>query len=307
MAEITASLVKELREKSGAGMMDCKKALKETEGNLEEAVDWLRTKGLASAAKKAGRVASEGLVGIIAKGTSGAIIEVNSETDFVARNYDFQAFVSNITNLATSAADLNALRVTPYPGEDRTVEEQLSHMIATIGENMALRRMSVLSVDNGIVTSYMHNSISSGIGKIGVLVALKSNGDTEKLNALGRQLAMHIAAAAPQSVSSDDLDQQLVERERQILSDQARDTGKPEEIIEKMVEGRIRKFYEEVCLLEQTFVIDGESKIAEVLEKTTQELGSTVSIAAFERFALGEGIEKEKEDYASEVAALAGT
>jgi elongation factor Ts len=307
MAEITASLVKELREKSGAGMMDCKKALKETEGNLEEAVDWLRTKGLASAAKKAGRVASEGLVGIIAKGTSGAIIEVNSETDFVARNDDFQAFVSNITNLATNAADLNALRVTPYPGEERTVEEQLSHMIATIGENMALRRMSVLSVDNGIVTSYMHNSISSGIGKIGVLVALKSNGDTEKLNALGRQLAMHIAAAAPQSVSSDDLDQQLVERERQILSDQARDTGKPEEIIEKMVEGRIRKFYEEVCLLEQTFVIDGESKIAEVLEKTTRELGSTVSIAAFERFALGEGIEKEKEDYASEVAALAGT
>ena len=180
-------------------------------------------------------------------------------------------------------------------------------MIATVGENMALRRMSVLSVDNGTVTSYMHNAISSGIGKIGVLVALKSNGDTEKLNALGRQLAMHIAAAAPQSVSSDNLDQQLVERERQILSDQARDTGKPEEIIEKMVEGRIRKFYEEVCLLEQTYVVDGESKIAEVLEKATQELGSTVSIAAFERFALGEGIEKEKEDYASEVAALAGT
>ena len=307
MAEITASLVKELREKSGAGMMDCKKALKETEGNLEEAVDWLRTKGLASAAKKAGRVASEGLVGIATIGTSGAIIEVNSETDFVARNDDFQAFVSNITNLATGAADLNTLKATMYPGEDRTVDEQLTHMIATVGENMALRRMSVLSVDNGIVTSYMHNAISSGIGKIGVLVALVSNGDTDKLNALGRQLAMHIAAAAPQSVSSEDLDQQLVERERQVLSDQARDTGKPEEIINKMVEGRIRKFYEEVCLLEQTYVVDGESKIAEVLEKATQELGSTVSIAAFERFALGEGIKKEKEDYASEVAALAGT
>jgi elongation factor Ts len=307
MAEITASLVKELREKSGAGMMDCKKALKETEGNLEEAVDWLRTKGLASAAKKAGRVASEGLVGIATKVTSGAIIEVNSETDFVARNKDFQAFVSNITNLATSAGDLNILKATMYPGEDRTVEEQLTHMIATVGENMALRRMSVLSVDNGTVTSYMHNAISSGIGKIGVLVALKSNGDTDKLNALGRQLAMHIAAAAPQSVSSDNLDQQLVERERQILSDQARETGKPAEIIEKMVEGRIRKFYEEVCLLEQTYVVDGESKISEVLEKATEELGSTVSVAAFERFALGEGIEKEKEDYASEVAALAGT
>jgi elongation factor Ts len=307
MAEITANLVKELREKSGAGMMDCKKALTETEGNLEEAVDWLRTKGLASAAKKAGRVASEGLVGIATKGTSGAIIEVNSETDFVARNDDFQAFVSNITNLATSAADINTLKATAYPGEDRTVEEQLTHMIATVGENMALRRMSVLRVNNGTVTSYMHNAISSGIGKIGVLVALESNGDTEKLNALGRQLAMHIAAAAPQSVSSDDLDQQLLERERLILSDQARDTGKPEEIIEKMIEGRIRKFYEEVCLLEQTYVVDGESKIAEVLEKATKELGSTVSIAAFERFALGEGIEKEKEDYASEVAALAGT
>jgi elongation factor Ts len=307
MAEITASLVKELREKSGAGMMDCKKALKETEGNLEEAVDWLRTKGLASAAKKAGRVASEGLVGIATKGTSGAMIEVNSETDFVARNDDFQAFVSNITNLATTAGDINTLKATIYPGEDRTIEEQLTHMIATVGENMALRRMSVLSVDNGTVTSYMHNAISSGIGKIGVLVALKSNGDTEKLNALGRQLAMHIAAAAPQSVSSDNLDKQLVERERQILSDQARETGKPEEIIEKMVEGRIRKFYEEVCLLEQTYVVDGESKISEVLEKATQELGSTVSIAAFDRFALGEGIEKEKEDYASEVAALAGT
>jgi elongation factor Ts len=307
MAEITASLVKELREKSGAGMMDCKKALKETEGNLEEAVDWLRTKGLASAAKKAGRVASEGLVGIATKSTSGAIIEVNSETDFVARNDEFQMFVSNITNLAISAGDLNTLKTTIYPGEDRTVDEQLTHMIATVGENMALRRMSVLSVDNGTVTSYMHNAISSGIGKIGVLVALRSNGDTEKLNALGRQLAMHIAAAAPQSVSSDTLDQQLVERERQILSDQALETGKPEEIIEKMVEGRIRKFYEEVCLLEQTYVIDGESKISEVLERATQELGSSVSIVAFDRFALGEGIEKEKEDYASEVAALAGT
>ena len=307
MAEVTASLVKELREKSGAGMMDCKKALKETDGNTEEAVDWLRTKGLASAAKKAGRVASEGLVGIASMGTSGAILEVNSETDFVARNDDFQAFVSNITGLAASAGDLDSLKATAYPGEDRNVEEQLTHMIATVGENMGLRRMSVLNVDSGIIASYMHNAISNGLGKIGVLVALQSNGDATKLNTLGKQLAMHIAAAAPQSVSRDDLDQEIVERERQVLSDQARDSGKPEEIIEKMVEGRIRKFYEEVCLLDQTYVVDGESKISDVLENAAKELGSPVSITAFDRFALGEGIKKEKEDYASEVAALAGT
>ena len=307
MAEVTASLVKELREKSGAGMMDCKKALKETNGNLEEAVDWLRTKGLASAAKKAGRVASEGLVGIVSKGNSGAILEVNSETDFVARNDDFQAFVGTVTSLAASASDLNALKATSYPGVDRNVEEQLIHMIATVGENMGLRRMSVLNVESGIIASYMHNAISSGLGKIGVLVALQSNGDADKLNALGKQLAMHIAAAAPKSVSRDDLDQGIVERERQVLSDQARDSGKPEEIIEKMVEGRIRKFYEEVCLLDQTYVIDGESKISDVLEKAAQDLGNPVNITAFDRFALGEGIEKEKEDYASEVAALAGT
>jgi elongation factor Ts len=307
MAEVTASLVKELRDKSGAGMMDCKKALKETDGNLEEAVDWLRTKGLASAAKKAGRVASEGLVGINSKGTSGAILEVNSETDFVARNDDFQAFVSNITGLAASAGDLDALKAMAYPGEDRNVEEQLTHMIAMVGENMGLRRMSVLNVDSGIIASYMHNAISSGLGKIGVLVALQSDGDADKLNALGKQLAMHIAAAAPQSVSRDDLDQKIVERERQVLSDQARDSGKPEEIIEKMVEGRIRKFYEEVCLLDQTYVVDGESKISDVLEKAAKDLGSPVSIIGFDRFALGEGIEKEKEDYATEVAALAGT
>ena len=307
MAEVTASLVKELRDKSGAGMMDCKKALKETDGNLEESVDWLRTKGLASAAKKAGRVASEGLIGIASKGNSGAILEVNSETDFIARNDDFQVFVSNITELAVSAGDLDVLKAMAYPGEDRNVDEQLTHMIATVGENMGLRRMSVLHVDRGIIASYMHNAISSGLGKIGVLVAINSDGDADKLNALGKQLAMHIAAAAPQSVSRDDLDQEIIERERQVLSDQARDSGKPEEIIEKMVEGRIRKFYEEVCLLDQTYVVDGESKISDVLENAAKDLGCSVSITAFDRFALGEGIKKEKEDYASEVAALAST
>ena len=306
MAEITASLVKELREISGAGMMDCKKALSETDGVLEQAVDWLRTKGLAAAAKKAGRVASEGLVGIVAEGTTGAVVEVNSETDFVARNDDFQAFVSNVAGLAGDAGDIDTLKAASYPGEDRTVEEQMTHMIATIGENMGLRRMSIQSVDSGVVASYVHNAISAGLGKIGVLVALQSDADADKLSALGKQLAMHIAAAAPLSVSQDDLDPSAVERERQVLSDQARESGKPEEIIEKMVEGRIRKFFEDVCLLDQVYVVDGETRVSKVLEDAGKELGSPVSITGFTRFALGEGIEKEEEDYAGEVAALAG-
>ena len=306
MAEITASLVKDLREISGAGMMDCKKALSETDGVLEQAVDWLRTKGLAAAAKKAGRVASEGLVGIVAEGTTGAVVEVNSETDFVARNDDFQAFVSNVAGLAGDAGDIDTLKAASYPGEDRTVEEQMTHMIATIGENMGLRRMSIQSVDSGVVASYVHNAISAGLGKIGVLVALQSDADADKLSALGKQLAMHIAAAAPLSVSQDDLDPSAVERERQVLSDQARESGKPEEIIEKMVEGRIRKFFEDVCLLDQVYVVDGETRVSKVLEDAGKELGSAVTITGFTRFALGEGIEKEEEDYAGEVAALAG-
>ncbi|MBC8268437.1 MAG: elongation factor Ts [Rhodospirillaceae bacterium] len=306
MAEITASLVKELREISGAGMMDCKKALSETDGNLEQAVDWLRTKGLAAAAKKAGRVASEGLVGVVAEGTTGAVVEINSETDFVARNDDFQAFVSNVAGLASEAGDLDALKAATYPGEDLTVEEKLTHMIATIGENMGLRRVSVQSVDNGVVASYVHNAISAGLGKIGVLVALQSDADVDKLSTLGKQLAMHIAAAAPLSVSQDDLDPSAVERERQVLSDQARESGKPEEIIEKMVEGRIRKFFEDVCLLDQIYVVDGETRVSKVLEDAGKELGSPVTITGFTRYALGEGIEKEEEDYAGEVAALAG-
>ena len=306
MAEITASLVKELREISGAGMMDCKKALGETAGNLDEAVDWLRTKGLAAAAKKAGRVASEGLVGIASSGTTGAIVEVNSETDFVARNDEFQAFVANVASLAGAAGDLDALKAAGYPGAGHSVEAQLTQMIATIGENMGLRRMAVLSVDNGVVASYVHNAISAGLGKIGVLVALESAADANKLSALGKQLAMHIAAAVPLSVSQDDLDQEVVERERQVLSDQARESGKPEEIIGKMVEGRIRKFFEDVCLLDQVYVVDGESRISKVLEEAGKELGSPVTITGFVRFALGEGIQKAEEDYANEVAKLAG-
>ncbi len=306
MAEITASLVKELREISGAGMMDCKKALSESAGNLDEAVDWLRTKGLAAAAKKSGRVASEGLVGIASSGTTGAMVEVNSETDFVARNDEFQAFVANVVGLAGAAGDLDALKAATYPGAEQSVEAQLTKMIATIGENMGLRRMAVLSVQNGVVASYVHNAISAGLGKIGVLVALESAADADKLSALGKQLAMHIAAAVPLSVSQDDLDQEVVERERQVLSDQARESGKPEEIIGKMVEGRIRKFFEDVCLLDQVYVVDGESRISKVLEDAGKELGSPVAITGFVRFALGEGIEKVQEDYASEVAKLAG-
>lgn len=306
MPEVTASLVKELRRTSGAGMMDCKKALSETGGDIEQAVDWLRTKGLATAAKKAGRVASEGLVGIVADGRRGAVVEVNSETDFVARNEDFQAFVSAVAGLAVEAGDLDALKASAYPGQGHSVEEQLTHMIATVGENMGLRRMRMLAVEHGVVASYMHNAIAAGLGKIGVLVALSSQADEDKLMALGRQLAMHVAAAAPLAVCRDDLDAAAVERERQVLGDQARQSGKPEEIVEKMVEGRIRKYYEDVCLLDQTYVVDGESRISKVLEDAAAELGAPVAVTAFARFALGEGVEKEKEDYAGEVAALAG-
>jgi len=306
MAEITASLVKELREQSGAGMMDCKKALSETDGNLEEAVDWLRTKGLAAAAKKAGRVASEGLVGMAVDGTVGAVVEVNAETDFVARNDDFQGFVSTVANLSLTNGDIDSLKTASYPDNDRTVEEQLTHMIATIGENMNLRRVTTLGVEKGVVASYMHNAMSAGLGKIGVLVALESEGDTAALEGLGKQLAMHVAAANPQSISRDDLDAGLVERERQVLIEQARESGKPEEIIEKMVEGRLRKYYEEVCLLDQTFVVDGESKLSKVLEAASKDAGSPITVKGFVRFSLGEGIEKKEEDFAQEVAAAAG-
>lgn len=298
---ITAALVKELRETSGAGMMDCKKALTETNGNLEEAQDWLRTKGLAAAAKKASRVASEGLVAIAVKGNKGAVVEVNAETDFVSRNDTFQSFVNNVAQVALEIGDdLEAVKAAAYPGEDRTVEEQLTHLIATIGENMNLRRIEVLTVENGVVASYMHNALTGSLGKIGVLVGLEGEG--ADLEATGKQIAMHIAATKPQSIGRDDLDPEIVEKERKVLVDQAIESGKPEEIAKKMVEGRIRKFYEEVCLLEQTFVIDGESKVADVVAKA----GDGVKLSAFSMFALGDGIEKEEEDYAAEVAKMAG-
>jgi elongation factor Ts len=306
MAEITAALVKELREKTGAGMMDCKKALAETKGDLEVAFDWLRKKGLAAAAKKAGRVAAEGLVGLTTDGTRGAMVEVNSETDFVARNQDFQKFVSEVARLALGATDVEALAATAFPNSGKTTAEMLTQLIATIGENMALRRMVSLSVGKGAVVGYMHNSQAPGLGKIGVLVALESAGDPAKLAALGKQLAMHVAAANPQSLTIAGVDPSSLERERSVLAEQARASGKPEEIIAKMVEGRLRKFYEEVVLLEQTYVIDGESKVKAVLAAAAKDIGAPVEIKAFSRMALGEGIEREQKDFAAEVAAQLG-
>ena len=307
MAEITAALVKELREKTGAGMMDCKRALGETQGDLEGAVDWLRKKGLAAAAKKAGRVAAEGLVGAATAAKRGALVEVNAETDFVARNEQFQSYVRAVTELALERGeDMDALKAAPFPGTSRTVGEELTHMIATIGENMALRRARRLEVGGGVVVSYMHNALVPNLGKIGVLVALESAGDAAKLAAVGRQLAMHVAAANPLYLDIASVDPAALERERNVLREQSRASGKPEAIIEKMVEGRLRKFYEEVVLLEQVFVIDGETRIAKVVEAAAKELGTPVKIAGFARFALGEGIEKEQADFAAEVAAAAG-
>ena len=307
MAQITAALVKELREKTGAGMMDCKKALGENHGDVEASIDWLRTKGLATAAKKAGRVASEGLVGIAIDGTKGAVVEINAETDFVARNETFQDFVTTASNIAlTTGNDVDALKAAPFPGEERNVQEQLTHMIATIGENMSIRRVQTLSVDKGVVSSYIHTALAPGIGKIGVLVALETEADAAKADAFGKQLAMHVAAAKPQSISRDDIDQEVVDRERAIFAEQARDSGKPAEIVEKMVEGRIRKFYEEACLVDQTFVIDGDSKVSTAIEAASKEAGGPITLKGFSLFVLGDGIEKEEEDFAAEVAAVAG-
>ena len=300
---VTAALVKELREKSGAGMMDCKKALAETDGDMEAAVDWLRTKGLATAAKKSGRVASEGLVAFAVDGTRGALIELNAETDFVARNTEFQEFASTLATLALGANDIDALTGLDYPGTGRNVAEELTHKIATIGENMSLRRMASVSVGSGAVVSYMHNATAAGLGRIGVLVALESTAGADVLEGLGKQIAMHIAATAPASLSVDDLDEDMVQRERDVLIEQAKASGKPQEIAEKMVEGRMKKYYKEVVLLEQTSVIDGETAIGDVIAKAGKDAGADIALTAFVRFNLGEGIEKEETDFAAEVAA----
>lgn len=306
MAEITAALVKDLREKTGAGMMDCKKALGAVEGDIEAAIDWLRTKGLAAAAKKAGRVAAEGLVAVAAAGTKGVAVEVNAETDFVARNDQFQGFVSTFAQIALDkGGDVEALKAAEFPGAGKTTQEQLTALIATIGENMNIRRAVRLDVSQGVVATYVHSAIAPGLGKIGVLVALESAGDAAKLEALGKQIAMHVAAANPLFLDSSSVDAAALEREKAVLTEQAQASGKPANVIEKMVEGRIRKYYEEVCLLDQVFVIDQENKISKVVENAAKDLGTPVKLTAFARFALGEGIEKEEADFAAEVAAAA--
>lgn len=308
MGQVTAALVKQLREKTGAGMMDCKKALSENEADVEQATDWLRKKGLAAAAKKAGRLASEGLVGIKVEGTHGALVEINSETDFVARNDDFQSLVRSIADLAPEAnGNAERLQAMEVPGSGRTVTDEVTQAIATIGENISFRRTASVEVDQGVVASYVHSSLAPGLGKIGVLVALKSAGDAAELEVLGKQIAMHVAAAKPESVSVDRLDPEMVARERAIYAGQAKASGKPENIIEKMVDGRMRKFYEEAVLLEQVFVVDTDLKVKEAVERTAEKLGSSIVVTDFVRFALGEGLETKTENLADEVAALSGT
>jgi elongation factor Ts len=304
MAEVTAALVKELREKTGAGMMDCKRALDDTAGDVEAAVDWLRKKGLAAAAKKAGRTAAEGLVGVATRGRAGAVVEVNSETDFVARNKEFQRFVQVVCELAVEGdGALESLARNPFPGSGRSVAEELARLVATIGENLVLRRLQRLVVAEGAVSSYVHNALGVGIGKIGVLVALASNARADRLHELGRQLAMHVAAASPLYLDIASVPAAALDRERDVLRAQARSTGKPEAIVERMVDGRLRKFYEEVVLLEQIFVVDGERRIAEVVNDAAKSIGSPIRVTGFARFALGEGIERRPTDFAAEVAA----
>ena len=306
MAQITAALVKELREASGAGMMDCKKALNETDGDIQAAQDWLRQKGLAKAAKKADRVAAEGLVAVATGDNVAAVVEVNSETDFVAKNDQFQTFVKDVAGVAVEAADFDALKAAAYPGSEKSCEDTLTELVGTIGENMNMRRMDKLTVSNGVVASYMHNAAGEGLGKIGVLVAMESEGDKDQLNALGKQIAMHVAATNPLSLDRDSVDPAEIERERTILIEQAKEAGKPEEIAIKMVEGRMRKFYEENCLLEQAFVIDPDNSVTKAVDALAKEIGSEIKVTGYVRFELGAGIEKKEEDFAAEVAAAAG-
>lgn len=306
MAEITAAAVKELRERSGAGMMDCKKALTENGGDMEAAMDWLRTKGLAAAAKKSSRTAAEGLVGVAVAGTKGAAVEVNSETDFVAKNDQFQSFVRDVTAIALeSGDDIEALKGQAMPS-GKTVEEALTNNVATIGENQSLRRAKRLEVSRGAVIPYVHNAASPGLGKIGVLVALESDAGVDVLEPLGKQLAMHIAAAFPLALDETGLDQDVLERERQIATEKAAESGKPADIIAKMVEGSVKKFAKENALLSQPIVMDGKTPVADVVAKAAKDAGTTIVLKDYVRFQLGEGIEKEESDFAAEVAATAG-
>ena len=304
MAEVTAALVKELREKTGAGMMDCKRALGDSGGDIEAAVDWLRKKGLSAAARKAGRVAAEGLIGVATRGPVGAVVEVNSETDFVARNREFQSFVRAVSQLALDGdGELESLKEAEFPGSGRTVEEELTHLLSTIGENIVLRRVKRLSTGKGAVFSYIHNALGPGIGKIGVLVTLASTAPADQLAGLGKQLAMHVAAANPLYLDIASVPQAALDREREVLREQARASGKPDSVVDKMVEGRLRKFYEEFVLVEQIFVLDQETKISKVVEQASKAAGTPIRVASFARFALGEGIERQRTDFAAEVAA----
>jgi elongation factor Ts len=307
MADISAKMVKDLRDSTGAGMMDCKKALVETNGDMEAAVDWLRTKGLAAAAKKAGRTAAEGLIGVSVAGTRGAVVEVNSETDFVAKNETFQGFVRTVTAIAAQlGSDVATLLAASYPESDGSVHDKLTHNIATIGENQSLRRAAIVEVSQGVVTSYIHNATVSGMGKIGVLVGLESAAPVDVLEALGKQLAMHIAAANPLALDETGLDQALVERERAIAREKAAASGKPAEIIEKMIEGGVRKYAQENSLMTQVFVIDGKSKVSDIVAAAAKAAGTPITVKSYVRLQLGEGIEREEKDFAAEVAAAAG-
>jgi elongation factor Ts len=304
MAQVSAGLVKQLRDQTGAGMMDCKAALQETEGDLEAANDWLRKKGLAAAAKKAGRIAAEGLVGLTVRGAAGAMVEVNSETDFVARNDDFQSLVREIAAVAPEAGgDVERLRRTPLPGAGQSVGDAITEAVSRIGENISLRRTTLVRVESGAVGAYVHNALGPGLGKIGVLVGLQSAGDPEQLAALGKQLAMHVAATRPLAVSADKVDPATIERERAIYADQAKASGKPDNIVEKMVEGRLRKFFEEQVLLEQNFVVDPDLKVRDAIDKVAEKIGSSITVTTFARYTLGEGLEQRSTNLAEEVAA----
>lgn len=307
MSAISPAQVKELREKTGAGMMDCKQALSQTNGVMDDAVDWLRKKGLAAAAKKAGRVAAEGLVSAVVDGQAGSVVEVNAETDFVARNEQFQEAVRTIATVGLGVSgDIEALKAAPYPGTPTTVAGHLTDLVARIGENMSLRRNARLEVKQGVVAAYVHAAVAPGLGRVGVLVALESSGAAEKLSEVGRQLAMHVCASNPQWVTVDQVDTSSLDRERDVLAEQARASGKPENIIGKMVEGRLRKFYEETVLLEQAWILEPEKKVKAVLEAVAKEVGAPVTVTGFVRFGLGEGIDKGSSDFAAEVAATLG-
>jgi len=307
MTKITASIIKELRVATGAGMMDCKKALSECDGDFENAKDWLRKKGIASADKKSGRVAAEGLVSFSTNGNEASIVEVNSETDFVAKNAEFQALVKNISSISLGAkGDIDALNNATDSESGKIVSEVITEAVGSIGEKISLRRTGYLSVENGVISTYMHNAQSEGLGRIGVLVALESEGDQDQLQTIGKQIAMHIAAAKPQALTKEEVPAELLEREKAIFSETAKASGKPDNIIEKMVEGRIRKFYEEIVLPDQAFVIDGKTKVSEFLAAASKDVGGEIKISGYILYVLGEGIEKKEDNFAEEVAAAAG-